>query len=387
MIEAFKNGKDIYATIASLSFNLPYENCLEFHPETHEYQPEGKARRTESKSVVLGILYGRSTVTIAEQLFGTDDSLTSDEKTRKAQNIYDAVLDAFPNLRKFMAKAQNDARTKGYVETILGRRRHIPDMQLPPYEFKPMPGYINPDIDPLDVSTLKNTNEIPSRIVKALEKEFASFKYYGQAVKRIRELEDQKIRVLNNSRKIQDATRLCVNSVVQGSAAETSKMALIRLFHDKDWERIGGRVLTVIHDEILAEVPMEHWEEGGNILSRCMSEAGDFLPFPITCDVTTTLRWYGLEYPCLYERPESLDDLTEDQVKWVQYMLVESEYLLPVYKDENGEKPRGDASVGVNGIESSEMWDAIWDYLDKYKIEESQFIEHINNNVIYGKIN
>nr|DAM46306.1 MAG TPA: DNA polymerase I [Caudoviricetes sp.] len=54
MIQAFKDGKDIYATIASLSFNLPYEKCLEFHPETGEYQPDGKARRGEAKSIVLG---------------------------------------------------------------------------------------------------------------------------------------------------------------------------------------------------------------------------------------------------------------------------------------------------------------------------------------------
>lgn len=54
MIKAFKEGKDIYATIASIAFNTPYENCLEFHPETHEYQPDGKARRGEAKTIVLG---------------------------------------------------------------------------------------------------------------------------------------------------------------------------------------------------------------------------------------------------------------------------------------------------------------------------------------------
>lgn len=56
MIDAFKHDKDIYATIASLAFNLPYEKCLEFHPVTHEYQPDGKARRGEAKTIVLGEL-------------------------------------------------------------------------------------------------------------------------------------------------------------------------------------------------------------------------------------------------------------------------------------------------------------------------------------------
>lgn len=54
MCDAFQHGRDIYATIASISFNLPYEKCLEFHPETHEYQPDGKARRGEAKTIVLG---------------------------------------------------------------------------------------------------------------------------------------------------------------------------------------------------------------------------------------------------------------------------------------------------------------------------------------------
>ena len=54
MIEAFQKGRDIYASIASIAFKVPYENCLEFHPETGEYQPDGKARRGEAKVIVLG---------------------------------------------------------------------------------------------------------------------------------------------------------------------------------------------------------------------------------------------------------------------------------------------------------------------------------------------
>lgn len=54
MIEAFQHGRDIYSTVAALAFNMPYEKCLEFHPETGEYQPDGKARRGEAKTIVLG---------------------------------------------------------------------------------------------------------------------------------------------------------------------------------------------------------------------------------------------------------------------------------------------------------------------------------------------
>lgn len=217
MVQAFMDGKDIYATIASLAFNRPYEECLEFNPITGANQPDGKERRSQAKSIVLGICYGRSTMTIGEQLFGKNKNMTEDDRTKAAQAVYDAVLNAFPNLRAVMLKAQEDARRQGYVETILGRRRHIPDMQLKPYEFKAAKGYVNPDIDPLDPKTLKNKNEIPERIIKKLEQEFANYKYKGQIYRRIRELEENEhIRVINNTKKITDATRQCLNSIIQG---------------------------------------------------------------------------------------------------------------------------------------------------------------------------
>ena len=386
MIEAFQTGKDIYATIASLAFNLPYEKCLEFHPETHEYQEDGKARRGEAKTIVLGITYGRSVVTIAEQLFGKNENMTQEEKVAGAQKVYDSVLNAFPKLRTLMVQAQNTAKKRGYVETILGRRRHIPDMQLPEFEFVAMKGYVNPDIDPLDVNTLKDKNAIPDRIVSQLEQEFKSYKYFGQIARRTRELYDQGIKVINNRPKINDASRKCVNSIIQGSAADMTKLAILMLESNEEWKKLGGRLLVPVHDELICEVPMDKWKEGGELLSSIMSQAGDFLPFPINCDVETSLRWYGLSYPCPYSRPTSLENNSEDEVKWIQYMLHELEYRLPVFKDENGEKPRGDAAHGVNGVVSDEYKHAIEDYKARYNIStDEEFIEHINNKVIKGE--
>lgn len=386
MIKAFKEGKDIYATIASIAFNVPYEQCLEFHPDTHEYQPDGKARRGEAKTIVLGICYGRSVVTIGDQLYGKDSTLNSDEKTKKAQGVYDSVLKAFPNLRSLMISAQKDASTKGYVETILGRRRHLPDMQLPPFEFVAMPGYVNPDIDPLDPSTLKNKSTIPERIVKKLTEEFNSYKYFGQIARRTKELYEEKIKVINNRGKITDASRQCVNSIIQGSAADMTKMAILKLASNTEWNNIKGRLLVPVHDELICEVPIKHWEEGGRILSKTMSDAGEFLPFPINCDVETSLRWYGLSYPCPYKEPDDIDNMSEDEVKWVQYMLTEMEYDLPVIKEPDGSKPRGDAAKGVNGVITDEFNDYVKHYMNRYNLQSSSaFIEHIKNKVIKGE--
>ena len=385
MQQAFRDGRDVYATVASFAFGVPYEQCLEFHPETHEYQPEGKQRRNEAKFILLGISYGRSVPSIADQLYGKRTDMTDEEKVSKAQEVYDKVLNSFPHLRNAMIGAENQARTKGYVETILGRRRHLPNMQLPKYEFTAMPGYVNPDIDPLDLSTLDNKDSIPPRIVKQLTKDFESLKYWGQVVERTKELSEQKIRVINNTKKITEESRKTLNSIIQGSAADQTKMAMIALYHNEDWKRIGGRLLIPVHDELIAEVPEEYKDEGGKILSETMVDAASFLPFPSKCDVEMCIHWYGLAYPCEYDKPSSLDNMSDSNVKWIQYMLYECEYKLPTHKEEFGENFRGDVAKGIDGIYSDEVKSYIHDYMSKYNItDDASFINYIEKHVYQG---
>lgn len=387
MFDAFTHGRDIYATIASIGFDVPYENCLEFHPETHEYQPEGKAKRGEAKTILLGILYGRSINTIAEQLYGNRNDMTDDQKLKAAQKVYDSVMNGFPSLRNAMLAAQDSARTKGYTETILGRRRHLPDMQLPKFEFRAMPGYVNPDVDPMDISTLDKKDDIPVRIQRSLLKEFDGYKYYSQIVKRTKELAEEHIKVINNNRKITDATRQCLNGVIQGSAADMTKMALLNIYDSEEWRKLGGRVLIPIHDEILCEFPKENYEEGAKLLSKLMSDAGDFLPFPINCDVEITTNWYGLEYPCPYPQPkgEIKDIVDENEIKWLQYMLYSREYVLPTHKDLFGDQFRGDVAKGVDGVWSDELSRYIEDYKRRWSIvTDEEFIEQIKVHVIDG---
>ena len=671
------------------------------------------------------ICYGRSVVTIADQLY-SKEPWSPEERIKKAQMVFDGVLNAFPALRKLMINAQKCAHDLGYVETILGRRRHIPDMQLPEFEFVAMQGYVNPDVNPLDIATLDAADGIPPRIVKQLEAEFAGYKYYGQVVKRTKELaETEHIKVINNRFKISEASRKCVNcvdtateilttrgwakyneistnteilaydmtsnnivkdqiqqvhiyggdhevvefnsptfssvstlehrwavlnknktpvfkttenieknkwpdypilrvadnqlsstntytrnelkllgwiltdgdwtispyslhlyqstaksknaciykqmlsvldqlqleytdysrdgiyheiyihkckltetfmtelvnreltfefvsslsqsqastimwsmiegdgtlgldkqnitytcnseskrdvfqylafiagyatnsyieypevhnkypssnkvyssvsntapihitkayytvtvlrikqaqiyphhksrthvdtvwcvttgtgtwvarrdgkvyitgnSIIQGSAAEQTKLAMLLIDKDPEWNRIGGRVILPVHDELIAEVPIEHWEAGAARLGQLMCDAASFLPFASKCDVTVSYRWYGMEYPCKYPQPKQMVDLTTDEIKWVQYHLYECGYDLPVYKDEDGGKPKGDAGEGVNGIVSPEYTSCIDDYIKHYQITIDQFIDHIHTKVHTGKL-
>ena len=136
-------------------------------------------------------------------------------------------------------------------------------------------------------------------------------------------------------------------------------------------------------------MPIRNAKRAGELLGQLMSEAGSFLPFTISCDVATTYKWYGLDYPCPYTRPELLisegDDLfghlTADEIKWIQYHLFECEYQLPVYNDPDGKKPLGDAALGVNGVWSKEVEEAIYDYTHKYEIAPSDFVENIFHRV------
>ena len=168
------------------------------------------------------------------------------------------------------------------------------------------------------------------------------------------------------------------------SAADLTKLAILRVENDPVWNELGGRVLVPVHDELIAEVPIEHWKEGGERLAELMSAAAEFLPFPIKCDVTTSYRWYGLEYPCPYKETDNVDTEDPEEVKYIQYHLFEVGYELPMFKNPDGSKPRGDLALGVNGIITDKYKECIENYCNLYHIERSEFLEHIKTKVHTG---
>jgi len=75
LIDAFRNDRDVYATIASIALGVPFEECLEFHPVTGELQPEGKERRSVGKVLNLGEPTGFSILPITKMLRPLNRSL------------------------------------------------------------------------------------------------------------------------------------------------------------------------------------------------------------------------------------------------------------------------------------------------------------------------
>lgn len=288
MIEAYKKGKDLYAEIAALSFNTTYENCLEFRPDGTT-NPEGKNRRSQAKSILLGVLYGRGVPSIAEQLGTT---------TKKAQAIKDSVFKGFPAIPKFEEDSLVMAEELGYVTTLWGRKRRLSDLQLPEYEFRWKDG-APPDDDLLDFDddfineAEYNTSEVPEETQQYYLRKLS--KVWGSGKRKIfEEANAEGIWIVDNGAKIADAERQCVNARIQGSAADMSKLAMIQVGNDKRLKELGFRLLIAVHDELIAECPEENAKECKERFAMLMSKAAESrLTIPIKCDVEVTKCWYG----------------------------------------------------------------------------------------------
>lgn len=283
MIDAYKHGKDLYAEIAALSFNTTYDNCLEFRPDG-TVNPEGKSRRTQAKSILLGVLYGRGVPSIAEQL-GTS--------TKKAQAIKDSVFKGFPAIEQFEQDSLQMAEDLGYVTTLWGRKRRLPDMTLPDYEFTWKDG-VKPDNDPLNFSDDEELEtEVPDNLVKKYLRKLRSA-WGSQKQSIFEEANAEGMWIVDNTKKKADAQRQCVNARIQGSAADMSKLAMIAIGNDKRLKELGFRMLIPVHDEIIAECPKENAKEASERFAQLMSEApGEKFTIPISCDVEITEQWYG----------------------------------------------------------------------------------------------
>ncbi|CAI8704405.1 DNA polymerase I [Chryseobacterium sp. IT-36CA2] len=106
MIKAFQDGEDIHASTAAKLFKIPLDEV-------------SKTQRSQAKTVNFGIIYGQGAFALAEQ--------TGLSRT-EAKQMIEAYFETYPKLKEYMAEQVNKARQLGYVETILGRKRHLKDI-------------------------------------------------------------------------------------------------------------------------------------------------------------------------------------------------------------------------------------------------------------------
>lgn len=100
MINSYRQGKDLYATLASRIFSNGYWDNME-HFEDGTPNPEGKKRRSKTKRLLLGIMYGMGAASIAVSIDGT---------VEEAQEIIDNFYKGFPTVKKWMDVSKENAK-------------------------------------------------------------------------------------------------------------------------------------------------------------------------------------------------------------------------------------------------------------------------------------
>jgi DNA polymerase-1 len=203
LVKAFEQDEDIHRTVAAEVFGVPLEQVT-------------RDQRGQAKTINFGIVYGVSAFGLARRIEG----LT----VKTAGELIAAYHKRFPAIQVFFRKCVEEAQTNGYVETILGRRRPIPDI--------------------------------------------------NNAVMRQRNASE----------------RMAINSVVQGSAADLIKLAMIRIHNRLKSETRPSRMLLQVHDELVFETPTEHAESEAAMVREEMQGAMK-LSVPLKVEVGWGRNW------------------------------------------------------------------------------------------------
>ncbi len=103
MKQSFLNGEDIHKATAAKVFGVPLEEVT-------------REQRSQAKTVNFGIIYGVSAFGLSQQ---------TNMSRKEAKALIDAYYETYPTLKEYIAKQVNLAREQGYVETLLGRRRYL----------------------------------------------------------------------------------------------------------------------------------------------------------------------------------------------------------------------------------------------------------------------
>ena len=200
--QIFLRGEDVHTETAAAVFNTAPDELT-------------VAMRSKAKMVNYGIVYGLSA-------YGLADRLRIEQE--EAQEFIDRYLERFPAVAQFMADAVTQAQEQGYVSTLFGRRRQVPEI-------------------------------------------------------RARNWQTRKL-----------GERLAVNSIIQGTAADIIKVAMVRCHDALAAAGLSTRVILQIHDELLFEGPEGEAQRAAAIASAEMVGAAELDP-PLVVDAGTGPNW------------------------------------------------------------------------------------------------
>jgi DNA polymerase-1 len=202
LVDAFRRGLDIHRAVAAEVHGIPIDAVT-------------GAQRSAAKAVNFGIIYGQTP-------FGL--SRTLGIPTTEAKEFIDRYFERYPGIRAFIDRCIEEARRTGYAETILGRRRPIPELSS------------------------RNRGQVA----------------FGE--------------------------RIAVNTVVQGSAADLIKRAMVDIHRELKRTASPARMLIQVHDELVFEVPAREVGSFGAMVREKMSGALSF-DVPIVVDIAWGRTW------------------------------------------------------------------------------------------------
>lgn len=208
--QAFADDQDIHALVAADVHGVPLGEVT-------------REMRRSAKAVNFGVIYGQSAFGLAKAL--------GIEK-RQAAAFIEAYFQRYRGVDEFMEKTLAECRQRGYVSTILGRRR---------------------------------------------------------AVQGVRDLSS-----LSDSRQRNLPERIAINTVIQGSAADLIKQAMINVYRRLLREQLQARMLLQIHDELIFEAPLAEIDRLAGLVREEMVSVRA-LDVPLKVDVKTGDNWAECE--------------------------------------------------------------------------------------------
>ena len=111
MMNAFKNGEDIHKEVASKVFDVPFDEVT-------------KEQRSKAKAVNFGIVYGITSFGLSQQL---------DTTRKESQEYIDNYLKKYSGVKEYMDEQVKNAQNNGFVTTLFGRKRYIPELKSKNY--------------------------------------------------------------------------------------------------------------------------------------------------------------------------------------------------------------------------------------------------------------
>lgn len=252
-------GRDIHTGNVELVWGDPYDEVAAAKKNRDDQSARAKelrAKRNDIKSVGFGLNYGQGPRKLAFSL-GYPQRIAAENPDwspkqveyaakEEAQDLIDLYFSRIPGAHDFIKGTHRRVADTKYVESILGRRRWLPDI--------------------MDWSEQQlHEHQAHRRGRSACWCELC--------------------------RKSRDAERQSVNTIIQGSAADVVMLAMIKCENDEDLQALGVKQQLQIHDEIVFEVPDESVEDALPIIQHHMEHPGLHLNVPLRAEPNVGSNW------------------------------------------------------------------------------------------------